>query len=306
MLAEYLQVTQGFLRDRDQRYLNPDDLIGYINRARREIALRTQCVRVLTPISGSIESIQLTNGGANYNNPTVVISAPDSPGGQSYLPNGMQATATAQQIGGVITNISVSSGGAGYANPVVTISDTTGDGATAVANVTPISVTQGGQEVYPFSLAPLSMFPGVGEIFAVNSVSFIYANYRYSLPCYSFSTYQAHIRQYPRQYLYIPTMCAQFGQGTNGSLYMYPIPSSLYQMEWDCFCLPSNLTDDQQPEALAGPWTDCVPYFAAHLAFLELQALNNARFYLELFDTMVHRYSAYTRPGRVISQYGRY
>lgn len=307
MLNSYLQQAQSFIRDRAQKFVNPDDLRVFINRARREVALRTQCIRVLTPMSGGVISITVTNPGQNYSaSPTVTISAPDQPNGQQPYPTGAQATATANVLLGTISNIAVPFGGSGYTFPTVTITDSTGTGATAVAHVQPINVTQQGQEVYPFSAVPLNIFPGVGAIFFVRSVSFIYANYRYSIPCYPFSTYQAFIRQYPKQYQYVPTMCAQLGQGSNGSIYMYPIPSTIYQMEWDACCLPEDLLDDTTFEAIPQPWDDCVPFGAAMYAFLEVQNLNAAKFYQELFDSYCHKYSAYTRAGRITNPYGKF
>ena len=77
-------------------------------------------------------------------------------------------------------------------------------------------------------------------------------------------------------------------------------------MEWDCFCLPKDLNDDDDYEAIPKPWTDAVPYFAAHLCYLGLQNLNAAQYYMNLYDEMVHRYSAYARPGRHINPYGRW
>jgi hypothetical protein len=333
MLHEYLKALQGFLRDRAQRTLSPEDLISYINRARREIALRTQCVRVLTPIAGQIESITVTYPGSGYSNPLVLISAPDAPNGAQPYPGGAQAIAVAQQVGGQITNVSMTFGGDGYFQPSVSIIDSSlsglfvlgqsklggpdvlgyagisgipGANATAVANITPICETQGFQEVYPFSSVSLAMYPGLGKIFAVNSVSIIFANYRYSLPIYPFSVYQSMIRQYPQQYLYVPTFGSQFGQGTNGSFYLYPIASTRYQMEWDCFCTPAPLRSDGDFEAIAEPWTDAVPIGAAVYAYEEIQNLNASRYYQEKFDQYVHRYSAYARPGRVTNPYGRY
>lgn len=306
MLDSYIQQAQAFIRDRGEHVVNPADLRTYINRARREIALRTQCIRILTPIGGSVMTITVTAAGTGYTAPVVTLSAPDAPNGALPLPNGLQATAAAQLVGGQIAGISVTNGGAGYFNPSATITDPHGTGATATVQVSPINITQQGQEVYRFADAALAQFPGVGSIFNVHSVSFIYANYRYSLPCYPFSVYQARIRQYPVLYQYVPTMCAQYGQGANGSIYFYPIPSNLYQMEWDCFCLPVDLTDDADAEAIPAPWTDNVPYFAAHLAFLEMQNLNAAKFYFELHDQMVHRYSAWTRPGRITNPYGKF
>jgi hypothetical protein len=306
MLTEYRKQVQRFIRDAKQQFVDIGDIDSYINRARREVAMRSQSIRVLTPVSGSVTNVQVTNPGSGYTNPTATISTPDQPNGALPNPAGLQAIVSVQQIGGQISNISVLNGGDGYFSPTVTISDPTGTGAAATVFTSPINVTQFQQEIYQFSDLPLSQFPGVGEVFAVKSVSIIYANYRYSLPCYSFSVYQAMIRQYPRQYLYVPTVMGQYGQGTGGSLYMYPIPSSPYQMEFDCFCLPQSLVDDQSTEAIPMPWTETVPYFAAHMCYLELQNLNSAKFYLDLYDSLVHRYSNYARPGRMTNPYGRY
>lgn len=305
MLHQYLKTLQGFVRDRAQQNLNPEDLIEYINRARREIALRTQCIRILTPIAGQIESVDVVDPGSGYTAPVVTISPPDAPNGAPPYPGGAQATALAQQVGGQITNVSMKFGGDGYFQPAATITDPTGTGAILQPVVTPISATQGQQEVYSFASIPLAQFPGVGAVFWVQSISIIYSSWRYSLLCYSFSEYQK-MRQYPRQYLYVPAVAGQYGQGTNGSFYLYPIASSPYQMELDCYCLPIDLATDQDVERIAAPWTDAVPIGAAVYAYEELQNLNSAAYYQKKFDDYTHRYSSYARPGRAVNPYGRY
>jgi len=305
-LFEYQQEIQTLIHDANQQIVDPGDLTRYVNRARREVAMRAQCLRVLTPISGAVVSITITNPGSGYTSPALTISPPDFPSGLLPFPNGDQATGTATQIGGQIMAANIDYGGAGYFEPVVTITDPHGTGATATASVSGFNQLNEGQEAYPFNLVDLSTFPGVGEIYMIKSVSLIYANYRYSLPCYDFSTYQARIRQYPFQYQYVPTICAQYGQGTNGSFYMYPIPSQTYQMEWDCFCLPQDLLSDQDIEALPRPWTEAVQYWGAYLAYLEMQNFNYARGMKAEFDEMMTRYSSYARPGRVTNPYGRY
>jgi hypothetical protein len=306
MLFDYLKQVQRFVHDSKQELLDPEDLIVYVNRARREVAMRTMSVRVLTPITGSIESYTITANGAAYTNPSVTITPPDFPSGTLPFPNGAQATATASMQGGQIIGINNNYGGAGYFQPVVTINDPTGSGAAAVATTNALNVLQQAQEVYPFSGVNLSANPGVKSVYSVRSISIIYANYRYSLPVYSFSTYQSMIRQYPFQYQYVPTMASQYGRGTNGSFYVYPIPSATYQYELDCFCLPSDLATDQDFEAVPEPWTDAVPWMAAHLAFLELQNLNAAAYYLDQFDKWIHRHSFAAQPGRVSNPYGRF
>jgi hypothetical protein len=305
-LFDYMRQVQRFVRDSTQMYVDPEDIRDYVNRARRELAGRTQCIRVLTPIAGAVTQIQVNSGGSGYTNPTVSISLPDAPDGSAAFPLGAQASATAVVIGGAIVSINVTFGGYGYFQPVVTITDPTGTGATATALTSPINVTANGQEVYAFNNIDLSRFPGVGPIIAVKSVSILYANQRYSLSIYSFSTYQAKIRLYPYQYYYVPTVGAQYGQGANGSFYMYPVASQPYQMEWDCFCYPQDLLDDNSVEAVPLPWTDAVPWGATSYAFAELQNLNAAEYYSKKFDDYIAKYSLIARPGRASNIYGRW
>lgn len=306
MLFEYLRQTRRFLKDANMALVAEEDLISYCNRVRREIAGRTQCVRVLTPISAPIVSIAVTDGGTGYTAPVVSITPPDAPSGTRAFPLGAQATATATVVGGVITAINVTYGGDGYFQPQVTITDAHGTGATATALTSPTNITQNGQEIYNFSDMDLSRFPGVGQIFAVKSISLLYANYRYSVAVYSFSTYQAKVRQYPYQYYYVPTIGAQYGQGVNGSMYLYPIASQPYQMEWDCFCLPQDLISDQSVEAIPQPWQDAIPWGMASLAFAELQNLNASKYYSDKMDDYIHKYSGIARPGRASNIYGRW
>lgn len=301
----YLQTLQGFLRDRAQRTWNTDDLTRYINRARREIAMRTQCIRNVPPTSGAIEEIQVTNPGTGYTNPTVIVSGPDLPNGALPYPAGAQATADAQIVNGGIGNISVSFGGNGYFQPTVAISDPTGHGATAVAITSPINILNPSQERYNFTDFPIDSIPGVSAVFAVLNVSILYNNLRYRLIYYPFSQYQAFIRNYPFQYSYVPVVYTQLQDGVQGSLLFYPFPSQQYVFEPDCLFLPIDLGSDSDYEAIGYPWQDSIAYLAAAYAFEEAQAYNNARYWLDIFKEQVNRHSIYARPGMTINPYGR-
>lgn len=304
-LFEYMKDVQRFLRETKQDMITPDTIIAHVNRARREVAMRAQCIRILTPISGQIMSASVTNGGAGYTSaPTVAVSAPDFPSGTLPYPNGDQATAEATIQSGTVSAVSIVYGGYGYFQPALTFSGGGGTGAAAEPAMTYINQLNQGQEVYNFSDVDLSMFPGVSSIYMIKSVSVIFSNFRYSLECPSFSTYQT-MRQYPFSFQYVPWICAQFGQGTSGSFFFYPIPSQPYQIEFDCFCLPQDMIDDQSVEAIPMPWTDAIAFYAAHLCYLDLQNFNVARGYLEIFDQYMHRYGAYARPGRRVNPYGR-
>lgn len=306
-LNDYMQDVQRLLREAKQSLSNPDDLKVYINRARREVAMRSQAIRLLTPISGSVITCTVTDGGTGYSDtPTLTISEPDFPSGGVVDPNGEQATASAIVQDGVIVAINITYGGAGYFQPTITIEDDTGVDAAATLEISAINILNAGQEQYKFSDIDLSAFPGVESIYFVRGVSVIYSNYRYSLPCYPFTVYQAYVRQYPNQYQYVPTFCSQFGQGVGGSFFFYPLPSQTYQIEFDCQCIPTDLIDNRSYEAIPAPWTDAVAYFAAHFAMMELQNYNAAKFFLEMYEKFAQRYSDYARAGRVINPYGRF
>lgn len=305
-LNTYLKQCQRFMRDQKQEALNPEDLISYINRARREVAMRSQCIRILPPISGQIVSASVTAPGAGYTAPTVVITPPDFPSGLPNAPNGAQATGTATVAGGTISGVSINFGGYGYFQPQISLTDATGSGASITPVMSPLNLLNQAQEVYAFSSVNLSMFPGVASIYNVRSVSILFSNSRYSLPMYPFSIYQSQIRQWPLGYQYVPTMCSQFGQGANGSIYFYPLPSQTYQMDWDCLCLPQDLTTDLSVEAIPDPWTDAIPYMVASLAMAEIQNMNASIFYASLYDQFAQRYSNYARIGRVTNPYGRF
>lgn len=306
MLNAYRMMTQRLLREQRQPFVNTDALDDYINRARREVANRTSCVRVTPPISGSLVSATVASGGSGYTNPTVTITSPDFPSGIRPSPNGAQATANAMVNAGAIVAVNIDYGGSGYFQPIITISDPTGSGAVVTPNLTPMTLLNMGQERYDFSAFPLGDFPGVRTVIGVRSVSIIYANYRYSLPCYAWSVYQAMIRQYPFQYQYVPTFCSQFGQGANGTLFMYPLPSQTYQFEVDCTCQPSDLTNDYSEESIPQPWQDCVPFLSAYFGFLEIQNMNAAKFMRNEFESFMLSQSQSARIGRVVNPYGRY
>jgi hypothetical protein len=303
-LFQYLQDTQRWLREQKQEFENVDDLIRYVNRSRTLIALQTQCIRVVTPSSGSINSYKIAAGGSGYTNPTVTVTAPDFPSGVLPYPNGLQATANATVIAGQIVQIDPIVGGQGYFQPTVTITDPTGTGAEASANVVGINLLNQGQEVYTYAGIDLSANPGCKSVYAVRDVALIYSGYRYSVEYMPWSRYQIY-RAYPYSYQYTPSLYSQLSQGAGGNLYFYPLPSQSLQAEYDCQCLPSDLIDDQSVEAIPDPWGDVVAYAACQYAMQELGNMNAARYYKDLYAQNLLLYSQATRVGRSANAYGR-
>lgn len=315
MLNTYLQRVQRLLADETQSIYSLDDLTTYVNEARVEVAAQGQCIRRTTPISGSIMSLQVVKPGSGYTNPTIQISPPDSPQGFLPYPTGAQATGTLQRIGGQISSGSVTFGGSGYFAPAATVSDPTGTGAVVQPIVTPVSQTTYGQETYDFGDFPMAMYPGVGPILSVRSVSVQWTQWQYSISFVSFSKYQALVRQYVSSFYAPPVIGCQFGQGTDGSFKLYPLADQNYQLTLDALCLPDDLVDDQSPEAIPDPWRRAVAYYAAHLALLGRAseypqfAQLAFRYFNEkdggLFAMYMRRARAFSQPGRVSSFYGR-
>ena len=303
-LFDYQQTVQKWLRDTRQNLINPQNLITYINRARREVAMRTQCIRVLTQSSAPCVTASVVAAGTGYTSATVTITPPDFPSGTGANPNGAQATALPIVLGGGLSAVDITYGGDGYFQPIATVTGP-GSGASVTIQTGPINTLNQGQEYYPFSGVYLGNNPGVKSVIAVQSVSIIYANYRYSIPIYSFSTYQSQVRQYPYLYEYIPTFGAQYGRGASGGFYLYPLPSQTYQYELDCYCLPQDLTSNLSVEVIPDPYTDAIPYFAAHLSMIELQNMNASKFFLDLYNSELGIYSRAANVGRVVNPYGR-
>jgi hypothetical protein len=87
-----------------------------------------------TAVSNSIQSIEVSSGGAGYISATVTISAPDIAGST-------QATATVTISAGVITAINITNPGSGYVNtPTVTINNTGNNTLGAIAQVGNIQI----------------------------------------------------------------------------------------------------------------------------------------------------------------------
>ena len=74
-----------------------------------------------------------------------------------------------------------------------------------------------------------------------------------------------------------PTMVTQLNPGFNGTLWFDPIPDNVYSLLIDAVGYPEALVDDTTPEALSGPWTEAVQYYAAYLALLNSQRSADAQ-----------------------------
>lgn len=278
MLNTYLQRVQTILHDfNGSLYGSPLNLTAIINQSRHKVALMGQCVRFIIPSSSGIGNISLTSAGTGYTTtPTLTVSGPD-------LPNGVSATLGCSVSGGSIASVGVGNYGSGYVNiPTVTVSGGGGSGGIiTVTSLTPTPLTTfQGQELYAFSDAN-ALFAGINSqgiasIQALFSVAVSQGNIKPLLLYMPFTEFQAYCRVFEGTTQNYPRVWTQYGQGAMGSIYLFPVPSGTYSMDWDCVCIPADLASDSDPEAIPYPWTEAVPYYAAMLCYEYAQRNDDA------------------------------
>src|SRR5215472_11839686 len=301
-LLGYQQETQRLLHDPNAQAYSLADLTVYINIARNQIAIEGECVRALLS-GGTITSLAITNGGSGYTAPaTVTFTGP-----------GAQAFATAQVSGGAINAVTLQSGGWAWipaSATTITVSDGAGTGAILTPTIDNSATTVTGLEVLQFStlsalLAAWNTAPnppqqgatfGASQVIKVFSVACNQAGtYKPMLTQKTWSEFQAYLRIYSNTQQNYPLYWSQFGQGVNGSLYLFPWPAQPLQLDVDVCCTVINLVNDTTVEAIPYPWTDAVPYYAAYLAYENSSRKEDA-------DRMFKMYSMYMKRGRAFSE----
>ena len=309
-LSEYRTKLQRLLNTEGLQTLYTNtELDSYINDARKQVALEGQCVRALTPIAGPISSIAVGSAGGGYSAAQVVISAPDQPDGTAAYPNGAQATALASLAGTTLGSVAVTSGGAGYFAPVAFVSGD-GSGANVTCAVSGVMATVQGQERYPFTWARSQIAAqksGIGEVAFVRGISLIYGNIRYTLSHMGYQKYAAYVRNFTNgTYQMNPGVFAQFEQGVDGTVFLYPIPNQRYAMEWDVCLIPQDLnSSDTVPETIPYPWTEAVIYLGAYYAYSGKSRNSDADRMWQQYERWMKRARGMSQPGVVSSWYGR-
>jgi len=292
-LTAYQQQTQRLLHDPNATYFSISDITAYINIARGQIAMEGQCIRLLLS-GGTITGLTINSAGGGYAG-TVSVAINGA---------GQQASATATQSGGAINAITLTNGGWGYitgtTTTVVATGSITGNNATFNLTIDNSLTTIPGQEVYQFATANVlaQQTPGVQAVIGLFSVACAWGANAAMKPILQpmiWSEFQAYYRSYNNGMQNYPTVWSQYAQGVNGSVYVWPYPSQNSQMDWDCYCIPVALTSDSTPEAIPYGWTDCVPYYAAYLAYLDAQRAEDA-------DKMFKQYTMFMKRARSFSE----
>lgn len=293
-LNAYLTDVETLLHDFSlQFYGAPLSLTNLINKARLRIASESQCIRILIPKTGPVTSVTIVSGGTGYTSPTVTGVS-----GSSF---------TATVAGGIITAINVVNGGAGNTQgSTLTITDPTGTGASATVNCAGTAFTTTNQEKYSFSTlnAIASQTAGVATVQGILSVAVSQGTITPVMEQKSFVEFQAYMRSYNTSYTSYPYYWAQYAFGVNGSFYLWPIPSSIYGMDVDTYCLPIPLATDSDVEAIPYPWTECISYYAAYWALMNAQRHEDAKFMKEEYQQRIMEARAFSQGPFIPSMYG--
>lgn len=210
-LSTYLNDFYTLIRDPQRLFVSTDTATGYINEARVQLSLLTDCVRRLIvgqpPFGAQAQPGSAVPGGA-------------MPGSD---PNSTFATITNQERYPYI----------GFGN---TYLNKQFDGLRGIRDVISVSVSWGG---------------------AV----------RPSLDWMPWEDFQAYCRSNQILVTNYPTVFSVYNDGEAGEIWMFPVPQSANEMEWDTFCTVGPLYSNDDFDAIPKPWDDTVKYFAAGRAF---------------------------------------
>jgi hypothetical protein len=167
------------------------------------------------------------------------------------------------------------------------------------------------QETYPFSAwkSLVQAKPGVDSILAVRSLAVAIGpgGWKPVWRRIPWTDFQARFRLYNKTWLGAlsePGWFSQYGVGNDAVLYLAPIPAMAMPMELDFSCLPLPLLTDDDPEPLVYPWTDAVAYWAATLALMQQQRLQDAKVMADLFNTDLPMCAAVVCPQMIVNPHG--
>ncbi len=278
-LQTWINSVRRLLHDSTGQYFTDQQLTDYINTARKRICADTKCSRLLQTIylSAGIESYQfgsvtgfnITNGGSGYTvAPTVTITSVSGD-------TGISATATATVSNGAVTAINITNGGSLYMNPPLVTFSGTGAGAAATASVIPFST------------------------YDILNVGLIWGATKIQLDWMPFGKFTTNMRAWTT-YRQRPSVFSIYGQNL---MYVGATPDQTYQCDLDTIVSPNPLANVTDLETIMFPFDQPITYYAAYMAKLQEQSMDDANKFKATYDRMVQDAirSSFTR--RIPSMY---
>ena len=281
-LNAYISATQLLLHDTAGQRYSISDLTTYINSARSQLALEGECVRFLYGLDGIVCTGVFNTASSSITGITGLGTLDTITGWNVWSAGCPSGTIVYSSTGGTSIVMYGQTGSAQNASVSGTLSMV----------VSPPNATATNKEVYALPTS-VSATLGIQSIIQVKSVSINYGGYsgsnQYMLQQTDFTYLQAYYRFYGPNLTGNPAVFARY----QGNIFLRPIPSQIYPMQWDTICSVVNLVDDTTPEAIPYPFTDCVSYFAAYLALMNSQRAADADAMFKLYDQFARRARAF-------------
>jgi hypothetical protein len=242
-LSEYLNDTAQLMNDPTYSFTSQFQMARWVNEARRLVAMKTGCVRRL--ISG-----QSAFGAGDQAGFAIPGAAQPGavPGAFNYGLGGPPASGTGAPVIGAslgpmmtIPNVERYPY-AGFFNPYLRQQHA---GCDKVNDVIDLAVSWGGVS-------------------------------RPSLDWMPWDDFQAYCRAYALLNTSYPAVWSVMNDGTQGEVWMFPIPSQACDMEADVSCLPSALSDDSTYDVIPETFSDSVKFGAAALCYFQKKQFGNA------------------------------
>jgi hypothetical protein len=138
---------------------------------------------------------------------------------------------------------------------------------------------------YKYGNAYLSAgYTGYGGICDVIDVAVSWGGVRPNMAWIPWDDLQAYARSYNIGVYSYPFYWSTYNDGQNGQVWLFPVPSTNAEMEWDCFCFPTDIYTDSDYDAIPGGFRDSIKYYAASLAFLGAQRPGQAAIFENKFN----------------------
>lgn len=82
-----------------------------------------------------------------------------------------------------------------------------------------------------------------------------------------FDDFQAYLRSYQTLMTSYPAVWTTMGEGQIGTVFLFPVPSAVCEMEWTVVCNPKAIYTNDDYDAVPDPFSDAVKFWAANLAY---------------------------------------
>lgn len=286
-LNSYISQTQLLVHDTLGTLYTTTDITGYINLARSQLALEAECVRFNYGWDGLQMTGTFTSGLTSVTAVTYPTSFADT------ITNWVMVCPAVLTPGTTVANFN-------SVAQTITLSAPAVVSGTVSFIVGPPNNTSTLQEFYTIPNGnltggtPLVASTGVNGIIGVRTVTLNWGgaggSNAYMLDYWDWTSYSAYLRFYGQNGLQgNPAVWTRY----NNSVYLRPVPSQVYPMQWDCICSVVDMSSNTSPEAIPYPFTDAIPYYAAYMALLNAQRPADAQQMKERYEEYIKRARAF-------------